>query len=361
MSTNTSPVQLVSNIPSPIKKVFVYDIDIALATPTYSQTNTQALKGLNDFLIKLTQDTVADPNHKIFSFEANSFSKSILEKFLISTDPKQDLQLSLSLAEKLLQAEKDTSGKVKHLNNGLRKGSMVVCHFSSSNRECLIVSKLDFESFLEKGTYSKKQGLPEKKGVLKSCLINVDTGKLESDVYLLDSNGVISSFWSKLFLETIPLMSDSQNTKRAYSRILSTFKGLSISSKVDYQHLKNNLIGYFSTNTNFSITALLDSLIGSYNPVSDKVNLDEIKDKISQLVKDKMFDGTFEIDDSEIKKQFKQVLKLDGEVTVTTKKSYNDRIYKKTINGESYMLIRTNTGLEEVQEHPSVRNDSSSS
>ncbi|TOI98257.1 hypothetical protein CGI47_25530, partial [Vibrio parahaemolyticus] len=74
---------------------------------------------------------------------------------------------------------------------------------------------------------------------------------------------------------------------------------------------------------------------------------------------DRAFDGTFTIDDKEVKKQFRQTLKLDGEVTVTTKDNYNDRIYKKEIDGDLYMLIRTDSGLEEVQEYPSEDKENS--
>lgn len=353
VNTQTSAIQLATASTSPIKKVFVYDIDVSLTAPTYSVTNTAAIQGLNDFLITITQETITNPNRKIFKFETSSESKTALEGFLSSDATTEQQEFSRQLAVKLLDAEKQTSSRVRHLNN-LRKGSMVVCHFQSDARECLIVSKLDFESFIERGTYNKKQGLPVKNGVLKSCVINVQDGQLEADVFLLDSNGTISSFWSRLFLQALPSVNDVTNTRRAYSRILSTFKGLSISSKVDYQVLKNNLIGYFSTNETFTITGLLDSLIGSYTPVSSKVNLQEITEKINQLVEDQEFDGTFSIDDKEIKKQYRQTLKLDGEVTVTTKKNYNDRIYKKEIDGDLYMLIRTESGLEEVQEYPSA-------
>ncbi|EIA1588597.1 nucleoid-associated protein [Vibrio parahaemolyticus] len=358
MNTQSPAIQLTASTISPIKKVFVYDIDVSNSAPSYNVTNTTAVKGLNDFVIKISQETITNPNHKVFKFEPTSISKLTLERFLNSTSPADDQKLSMDLAVKLLEAEKETAGKVSHLNS-LRKGSMVVCHFKSDARECLIVSKLDFESFIERNTYNKTQGLPEKNGVLKSCVINIEAGKLCEDVFLLDSNGAIASFWSRLFLQALPFVDDSLNTKRAYSRILFTFKGLATSSKVDYQRLKNNLIGYFSTNTTFSVTNLLDSLIGSYEPVSSKVDLGEIKDKINKLVVDRAFDGTFTIDDKEVKKQFRQTLKLDGEVTVTTKDNYNDRIYKKEIDGDLYMLIRTDSGLEEVQEYPSEDKENS--
>lgn len=112
------------------------------------------------------------------------------------------------------------------------------------------------------------------------------------------------------------------------------------------------MISYFSTNTDFTVTSLLDALIGQYTPVSDKVNLSEIKAKIERLVTDGKFDGKFQIDAQEIKAKFKQTLKLEGGITVTTSENFNDRIFKKVIDGDNYMLIKTTKGLEEVKDYP---------
>ncbi|WP_045405773.1 nucleoid-associated protein [Vibrio jasicida] len=343
----------------PTKKLYLYDIDPAQSSPSVNSANLQGSE-INEFLINITQKTITDTNHKIFTFNKDSPVKKILSEFLATIKVEDEEARSLLLAKKLLAAEKLALPKAKKLKKSLKKGSMVVCHFESVNRNCLIISKLDFEPFLEEGTYSKKQGLPEKKGVLKSCVIDIDSdGILENDAYLLDSNGSIASYWALSFLDTHPKVNNATNTKNAYSKILQTFVGLARSSKVDYQHLKNNLIGYFSTNTTFTVTGLIESMIGSYEPEkSDKVDLEDIKTKIKALVENKEFDGTFDIDDDEIKKQYKQVLKLDGDVVVTTKKNYNDRIYKKEIDGKMFMLIRTDIGLEEVKEYKAKKTNS---
>ncbi|ETZ10314.1 nucleoid-associated protein [Vibrio parahaemolyticus] len=352
MTISSTQVSTLTSAGKPTKKLYLYDIDSTQSAPTVNSAGLQG-KAINDFLIKLTQKTVTDTNHKVFTFNDNSPIKTILTNFLSAPSVKDEQSYSLTLAAKLLAAEKLALPKASQLKKQLRKGSMVVCHFESVNRNCLIISKLDFEPFLEEVTYNKKQGLPENKGVLKSCVIDIDDkGQLKDDVFLLDSNGTIASYWSTSFLDTHPKVNNATNTKNAFSKILQTFVGLARSSKVDYQHLKNNLIGYFSTNETFTVTGLIDSMIGDYKPEDPKkVDLDDIKDKIMGLVENNEFDGTFDIDDKEIKKQYKQILKLDGDVTVITKKNYNDRIYKKEIDGKMFMLIRTDFGLEEVKEY----------
>ncbi|MDH5912814.1 nucleoid-associated protein [Vibrio splendidus] len=357
-STNVVPAPIAA-ISSPVVKVHVYDIDIAQSTVVQTNQSLAQVDGLNSFLIELTQNTVTDQNHKLFNFNVGATSKSLLQRYLTSKDLKCDDTISMELANKLLHVEKETSGRVQHLHKGnkslkkgLKKGSLVVCYYKSINRECIIVTKLDFEDFLERGTYKSLQGLPQKNGVLKSCVINIENGKLSNQLFLLDSNKSIASFWSVAFLESKPMVDDSINTKNAFREISGTFSGLARSAKVDYQQLKNNLISYFSTNTDFTVTSLLDALIGSYIPVSDKVDLHEIKTKIEDLVSNGKFDGNFKIDEKEIKAKFKQTLKLEGGITVTTSQNFNDRIFKKVIDGDNYMLIKTTKGLEEVKDYP---------
>ena len=350
-ATNTSPLQSVySPIASPVRKVHVYDIDVSSSTATPKHNSIQA--GLNSFLLTLVQTTITDPNRRQFRFKPDSFAKATLNKYFKSSDPALDITLSQELADKLLQVEIKTSSRVKQLNKGVKRGSLVVCHYKSNDLDCIIATKLDFEKFVERDTYAQKQGLPERNGVLKSCVINVTDGELEDEVYLLDSNKSIASFWSLSFLDSLPFVDDSINTKKAFREITKTFSGLSRSSKADYQQLKNNLISYFSTNASFTVTGLIDALVGDYQPISDKVDLTEIKSKINALVKDKVFDGSFVIDDKEIKSKYKQTFKLDGGITLTTAEGFNDRIYKKVIDGENYLLIKTVKGLDQVKDYP---------
>ncbi|WEM44737.1 hypothetical protein PTW35_26140 (plasmid) [Photobacterium sp. DA100] len=352
MNYNNAALVATDTIESPIKKIYVYDIDVASDKVVRVQDKVEGLGGLNQFLIHISQETINSTNSKTFHFNSGSKTKNLLNSFMASTHTQSDETISTELANKLLSAEKATTKKVKQLHTGLKKGTMVICHFQSNNRDCLIISKLDFESFLERDTYTKKLGLPEKNGILKSCVINIENNSMSDNVYLLDSNKSISHFWYDLFLETKPLKDDLLNTKTAFREISRTFVGLSRTSKVDYQQLKNNLISYFSTNSNFTTSDLLDSLIGEYKPVSDKVDLEEIKSKIQSLVVDGKFDGSFVIDDKEIKDKFKQTIKADGGIIISTNKGFNDRIFRKVIDGENYIIIKTNTGLDEVREYP---------
>ncbi|TQQ02823.1 nucleoid-associated protein, partial [Vibrio cholerae] len=332
--SSAAPAQ--PTITSPIKKLYVYDIDVSQKIPTHV-TQSEQMSDLGSFLLRVSQETMTSPNKKLYEFEPTSSAQTCIKEFLTATTQAEEEISSMNLAKLLLDAEKNTSSRVSQLA-GIKKGSMVLCHYETNDINCIIVTKLDFESFLERETYSKKQGLPEKKGILKSCVINIDSGILNKDLYLLDSNGLVASFWSKSFFEANQKINDVVNTKNAYKKISRAFVGLAQKSRVDYQQLKNNLISYFSTNTTFVLSDLLDSLIGNYKPVDPDVDLDTIKDKINKLVTDGEFDGTFSIDDKEIKKQYKQTIKLDGGIVITTSDSYNDIIYRKKIDGDDYLI-----------------------
>ncbi|CAK2452174.1 nucleoid-associated protein [Vibrio crassostreae] len=346
----SSTSQNQQTIASPLKKLYVYDIDVSQAVPTHISQSAQ-MPDLGSFLLRVSQETMTSPNKKLYEFESTSTAQMRIGEFLAAKTQAEEQTSSMELAKLLLAAEKNTSSRVSQLS-GLKKGSMVICHYKTNSVNCIIVTKLDFEQFLERGTYNKKQGLPEKKGILKSCVININSGNLDTEMYLLDSNGLIASFWSKQFFDANQKIDDVVNTKNAYKKIAKTFIGLAQKSRVDYQQLKNNLISYFSTNNTFVLTDLLDSLIGNYKPVDPSVDLNAIKEKINKLVKDKEFDGSFTIDDKEIKKQYKQIIKLDGGIVITTSDSYNDIIYRKKIDGDDYLIIKTQSGLEEIKEYP---------
>ncbi|EGU33887.1 nucleoid-associated protein [Vibrio scophthalmi] len=339
-----------ATIATPLKKLYVYDIDVSQSVPSQVIESAQ-MTDLGSFLLRVSQETMTSPNKKLYEFDSSSDARTHIKSFLNSNSEAEQQASSLELAKLLLLAEKSTSNRVNQLS-GLKKGSMVLCHYETESVNCIIITKLDFESFLERGTYNKKQGLPEKKGILKSCVINAESGELCNDLYLLDSNGLVASFWSKLFFQASQKIDDVVNTKNAYKKIAKTFVGLAQKSRVDYQQLKNNLISYFSTNSTFVLTELIDALIGSYQPVDPDVDLDEIKAKINKLVEDNEFDGSFEIDDKEIKKQYRQKITLDGGIVITTSDSYNDIIYRKKIDGDDYLIIKTKSGLEEIKEYP---------
>lgn len=348
---NQAPLSVVP-LPSPVKKVYVYDIDISNTEPEAITTSITSEKGLNDFLIQISQNTLTDSNHKTFLFEENSQTKIVLDNLIKTDNLNTSEECSLKLAQKLLAVEKKANTKVQNFQGGLKKGAIVICHFKSTARECLILSKLDFESFIDRETYTSKQGLPEKNGVLKSCVINITNDELSDCVYLLDSNKTIAKYWSCDFLEAKPQVDDVVNTKNAFREISKTFRHIATKSKVDYYRLKDNMISYFSTNTCFTTTDLIKSLIGEYKPVNKDLNLEEIKDKIIKLVDEKKFDGTFTIDDSEIKSRYRQKIKLDDGILITANTGFNERIFKTEINGESYILIRTDSGLDSVISYP---------
>ncbi|MBE4357699.1 hypothetical protein D5E72_17605 [Vibrio parahaemolyticus] len=150
MTISSTQVSTLTSAGKPTKKLYLYDIDSTQSAPTVNSAGLQG-KAINDFLIKLTQKTVTDTNHKVFTFNDNSPIKTILTNFLSAPSVKDEQSYSLTLAAKLLAAEKLALPKASQLKKQLRKGSMVVCHFESVNRNCLIISKLDFEPFFRGG------------------------------------------------------------------------------------------------------------------------------------------------------------------------------------------------------------------
>ncbi|MDO5343147.1 MAG: nucleoid-associated protein, partial [Bacteroidia bacterium] len=130
-----------------------------------------------------------------------------------------------SLANKLLKVEKDAKENIAHLNTAIPKGVLVIAYAKMTDSEYkFIIIKADYTEFLEEISGERKSGLPTKKKIFKSFIMNVsiyDNGYEIGKMVTFDSNSTKAKYWWKTFLELEEIRDDEKNTMSAYDSIKS--------------------------------------------------------------------------------------------------------------------------------------------
>ncbi|MGI8349656.1 hypothetical protein NiCM35_07735 [Niallia circulans] len=252
------------------------------------------------------------------------------------------------LAEKLLYAQKLSMQRYPNVQ-APKKGSLAVVLLIEEEKLDILISKIDQANFLNLEDSTYKAGLPEEKATQKTCSISY---KLEDEKYELvsievsDTQAKIATFWSTDFLELTELHNNEKNTLNAFNAIDSVLTNyVKKKSPRDYTEFRNNLTGYFTTNTSFKLDDMINYVIGDYKPSSIDVNTEVLKNKFKQLPTNKNFDAAFDIDNTRIKNRFKRSYKVSDKIELRTSDYIED--LKKVIlakeddeSGEKVLVIK---------------------
>ena len=192
-----------------------------------------------------------------------------------------------------------------------------------------------------------QSGLPIDKKALKTAIIKVtELGTdVEMEITVTDSSSGIAKYWTDEFLEVTEITSDEQNTKNAFNHIEKVLsQNLKKQAPSDYTELRNNLVGYFKTQTAFQYDELINQVFGTYTFDNPEVSLDDIKEKVNKLVQKEKFDTHFTLVPSEIKARFKKTYKVSDEIELRTNGHIEGlrHIIKATTNtiGEKILEIK---------------------
>lgn len=320
----------------------VYDIDVNDKKCEKLKLEYNADTDLLKFLKKIAANTRTSSSKRQASFTKNSQVKTALESIIKNINREE---FSLKISEKLLESEIVYSAKVQRLNRDLKKGSLVITIFTIGTTRLLMLSKIDFEKFLERDTLESKLGLPEEKALLKSCLIEIERNNVIDNILLADSNGAIAKYWWDEFLESTLTFTDKENTKKAFSTLEQAISKVKNESPEDHRDLRNNLISYFKTSKYYDHEKMISHVIGDFKPQNNKVDINEIKNKLIKIPERAKFDGNFEIDSKEVRARAKKSYDLGNDIELITR-SGTDNIYSITKDNDSYVAIRTKVNLE---------------
>ncbi|WP_024466637.1 nucleoid-associated protein [Treponema pedis] len=259
------------------------------------------------------------------------------------------------LAEKLLSVENDTKEKIAHLEKEIPKGILMISFTKMTDTEYkLIITKADYTEFLEELSGEKKSGLPTKKKIFKSFIMNVSCfdGKFEyAKILTYDANSKKATYWWKTFLELSEVRDDVKNTKTAYDAIKKDIiEPLRRKHKQDYLCLRNATIAYFRAEGDFDIDHYRDAIIGNYKPFDNSLNIEDIKIKIEKLPQKYDFDNSFQKTPTVITDRFKDTIFLTEGIELKLMQDILDinRVIKphRDDEGKEYIMILSTDGYQ---------------
>jgi hypothetical protein len=323
----------------------IFDIDSEQETHNKINLDNVEEDALKQFVSALAKKTVSDSSTKIAKFDDDSQALKSLSELAKQHTKTEHLD---KLAKRLLAAEISQNARSGHLNK-IKSGSLIIAKIKGSESEMILVSKIEFESYLAKQTFLSQQGLPQDKGLLKSCLLTIENNSIAKKIVLSDSNSTVASFWYKDFLQSKFLKDDSLNTKIAIRELTNCLGYIKKESVDDYLDLKDRVNSYFLSHSTFEFDDFEKELLNDFKPLKAELDIVPLQAELSKVRKVGNFDGKFTIDKAELKKRIKKSFQLDNEVTVVAKSGIST-IFKTTSDGQTYIVIKTNTSHTELKE-----------
>ena len=320
-----------------------------------SVENFANAQNINDYIMDLITICSGNAGDREYSFDPTlSTTKNHIINFIDNEDNRDEV--CNALAQKLLAVEKDTQQRIVHLNNEIPKGILLLAYTQMTESEYkVIITKADYTEFLEELSGEKKSGLPTKKKIFKSFILNVsfddNSNYSIGRIITYDANTSTKAvYWWKTFLELKELRDDKKNTFEAYQSIKKEIlEPIMKKHKQDYLCLRNLTIAYFRSDGVFSIDHYKDNIIGSYNPFDAQLSIEVLKSKISSLPQKYSFDNVFNKTPNEIKDKFKDSISLTSEIELKIKQDILniERVIKakEDEEGNKYIMIRSEDGF----------------
>jgi hypothetical protein len=279
-------------------------------------------ENVNHYIIELLQNVSEKEGDREYLFEENSITMKTFINQIINNE-NRDIASEM-ISKRLLQEELKSKEKHKNLKGEIQKGILIISFVEMTEFEYkLILSKADYNEFIEEISGNIKSGLPTKKKIFKSFIANVNIEKEESEISKLvtyDSNTTKAAYWSKEFLELIEIRDDEKNTILAYQAIKKDIlEPLKKNHKADYLCLWNATVAYFRGEGEFDLVHYRDNIIGNYLPMDKTLKLDDIKTKINKLPTKYKFDSNFTKKSNVIEDKYKNTIKLSNEIDLIIK------------------------------------------
>ena len=333
------------SVTTSITQYAIFDIDND--NSTYSEITIPNINqdGIKKFLIRMSADTRSSNSTRKCSFKSNSLVKTLINDILSSSTP---LLTKEKIAEHLTICETESNTRYPQLNN-IKKGNLIIARVIIGNQESILITKIDIEEYFKSKDMSLDTGLPKEKGLLKSCLIDIYNNSIADYLTIADSNKKISSYWVNDFIAAVFFRDDKLNTETAIKLIKKTLNYIARISPEDHTQIKQNLFSYLQTTEQYNHDDMIQSVIGAYTPVSSDVDTASIKEKLTKLVSDDKFDGVFEIDSDVVNEKSKMSFKLDNDIVLKINNDVSN-IFHKIIDGQSYVLIKTQSGYQTFKE-----------
>lgn len=331
----------------------LYKIDIN--SQEVSPASFEDSQNLDSYIMELLETITSEDGDREYEFELGSISmKTYVENFVLDMEIEQTC---LTIAERLLTKETDAQEKIKHLNKRIQKGILIISYVKMTDSEKkLIISKADYNEFLQELTGNVTNGLPLQKKIYKVFVANITkTNEVDliSKLLTYDRNTTPATYWWKEFLELAVVRNNDENTNRAFKAIeKEVLRPIDKKHNQDFLYLWNATIAYFRGEGEFCIDHYRNEIIGNYQPFDSSLSITDLKTKCATLPKKYEFDKKFTKSPKVVTKSFKKKLILTDEIDLVLKHDIANitKVFKpyKDVDGE-YIMIRSKEGYRYAQ------------
>tara|TARA_R110002049_G_scaffold93391_3_gene230903 strand:+ start:7676 stop:8701 length:1026 start_codon:yes stop_codon:yes gene_type:complete len=246
-----------------------------------------------DYALSLIDEILESPNKRHFEFKSGDTEiKNSIPKII--ADSKNIEEVLLNNAKRLLEKEVAADNKIKHLGVKVQRGSLLHIHFQQNGNDNLLICKVEHDEIINEQSFEINRGLNTRKKVFKAFLIYLANETRNQEIYLSDKNN--SKYWWDDFLELSQVNTDEENTENSLNKIIRIIDKEKNKNEfgLDGSLLRNNIVGYYKTNTDFNFSEVYD-IVTNYKPLNTKFPVDTILSKFDKLKEDKSFDKQFPI------------------------------------------------------------------
>lgn len=258
------------------------------------------------------------------------------------------------LAQKLQSCEQNAEQKIQATGREIQKGLLIFLYAEDEGQRKLIITKSEDIVIIENGTGNLRNGVPKKKRVFKSFVVDVISDANGNDDYvnpvIYDSMTTQSQYWWQDFLLLKEHLKDDQNTTRALQTINAKILNYAKKkSAADYSILCNIVYSTFNTAGEYDNDAFTNDVIGNYRPVSTEIDVEELKRRAENMPSAGNFDSKFQKDVNAARSYKKETVELTDNIDLVLKaptaQTLNDiRAYKS--GGVKYIIIQTDKGYD---------------
>lgn len=250
------------------------------------------------------------------------------------------------IANRLLNKEIERQKEVDRLNIELKKGSLIQSLLKDGDYLYYIITKIENVDILDIDIMFKRSGLPYENKSFKNCLFKIEESGDVCDIFLSDKNGPIADYWDNLFLELEEVTSDENNTLQTYNYLTHKIKKeIEKESPSDYTLLRNQVLGFFMTQEEFNLEDFFNFTFGSYQPENPEIDIQKIKESITDQLSAKKFDTEFNIVPSAIKsRKTKETKKVNDCISITLDgfdQEIKNNIKTREEHGEKFIMIKS--------------------
>jgi hypothetical protein len=331
----------------------LYKLDVANQELTHLPVPEEK-KDLKSYIEQLLTKILAESDKK--GFEPQSDTKEVYSqiKRIIAVkngNMAEYLKHSEIIAKRLLDKEIESDER-NNLKVELLKGVVVISliKFDEKNSK-VIISKSDYDGFLDGETYTNKVGFPLKRKIYKAFLADInETGDI-SKISVYDTNSTFTVYWWRDFLELREVYTDEYNTEHVFEAIETKILApLKKKFKSDYLTLWNSSVHYFRSKTEFTSASFIDDIFSGFKPFDPNLEVAELIEKTKKVIEKGKFDSHFTIDASKVSKKFKKSIPLTPQIDLNLKsdiKNLENTIMRyKQANGEKWVMIKSEEGFE---------------